>query len=173
MKIVTQFIVCLLVLILGQGSKSWFAIDYDKYEDLSGTAKYRDVAGKTFELKCDFWVFGYEAWDSARVTGDQLWDHTMTAYNGPAIGGSSLRYFGRLPKGTKVKINRIIELTSSSPAYWVEVINPIDEKYSGLQIKIQQGSHVENYSRQKYPSGARKLNEAFFEELLSVENGGK
>jgi len=26
-------------------------------------------------------------------------------------------------------------------------------------------------SRKKYPSGARKLNEAFFEEILSVENG--
>jgi len=165
MKKLTRFTICLIALILGQGSKPWFTTDYDEYEDLRSTPKYRDIAGKTFELKCDFWVFGYVAWDEKRLVTEDLSDHTMTAYDGPAIGGSSLRYFGRLPKGTKVQVNRIIELSSRNPVYWVEILNPPSERYAGLHIKIQQGSHVENYSRGKYPSGAKKLNEAFFAEL--------
>jgi len=165
MKILTQFTVCLLVLIFGQSYGFSLNMDYDKYEDLRSTPKYRDVAGKVFELKCDFWVFGYVDWDEKRLTVERLHNHTMTAYDGPAIGGSSLRYFGRLPKGTQVQVNRIIELTSSNPAYWVEVLNPPDERYSGLQIKIQQGSHVKNYSRKSYPSGGKRLNEAFFEDI--------
>jgi len=168
MKTLAKLTVCLLVLAFGQGSKSWFTIDYDKYEDLRGIPKYRDVAGKIFELKCDFWVFGYVTSDDrGQVIDEHLKNHTMTAYDGPAIGGGSLRYFGRLPKDTRVRVTRIIELSSWNPVYWIEVINPLDERYTGLPIKIQQGSHVENYSRKKYSSGAHRLNDAFFKELAA------
>jgi len=165
MKLFTKFTLCLFILIFGQSYGFSLNIDYAKYEDLSGTPKYRDVAGKVFELKCDFWVFAHATLDGEVMTDAPLRNHTMTAYDGPANGGRSLQYFGRLPKGTEVRINRIIELTSWNPAYWVEVLNPPDERYAGLQIRIQQGSHVKNYSRKSYPSGGKRLNGAFFEEF--------
>jgi|GEM_PF-1074883 len=171
MKLFKQITACLLLFALSQSVG--LGLDYDKYPDLSETPKYRDIAGKTFRLRCDFWVFAYATFEYKRnghdgiMTDGPLYDFSITAYDGPAYGSAELVYYGRIPKGTIIKINRTIELPPpfGHSVYWVEILNPPSDKYASINFRIAQSSRLKNYSHEKYPSGARRLNDAFFEEI--------
>jgi len=147
------------------GQSLGYSINYYQYEDLTYSPKYREVMGREFKLMSDFLVFAKGLLESDRVVDGPLGNHSMTAYDGPAQGGRGLQYFGRLPKGTNIRIVRVVELNSKTPVYWAEVMSPPSRKYQALRIRISQEPHLNNYSRKSYPRGARKLNEAFFEEL--------
>jgi len=149
------------------GQSLGYSINYYQYPDLTYSPKYRDIMGREFELVGDFLVFAKAVLEGERVVDGPLGNYSMTAYDGPAQGGRGLRYFGRLSKGTKIRIVRVVELNSKTPVYWAEVTNPPDRKYQNLRIRISQEPHLENYSRKASPSGGKRLSEAFFEELYN------
>jgi|GEM_PF-1323711 len=120
-----------------------------------------------FALKRGFWVYTYpQPVVILREDGREVW-YRMTAATGGAIGGRRLadysrQYWGILHTGTQLRLVGITRYRDGV-AYIAEVINPDNKELENELIEIYDG--FEDYAKEGYPSGAPKLNEAFFRPL--------